>query len=187
MIVLNFSHPLTERHLQTISQLTAQDVAQVLDVWLDLVAACISSFSGLVVLYLIAPRAALAMAVPVVVVLWIGHVLANRLGRIVDRARFLESRPELSRHLTEASAEVELMRLAERKRWINRAITLCTLCALLVCTVIATLFVAAFVTLEIGTIVAGLFILSMLALIAGLSVWGATLLFQREVVLTRWT
>lgn len=57
----------------------AQDVAQVLDVWLDLVAACLSSFSGLVVLYLIAPRAALAMAVPVVVVLWIGHVLANRL------------------------------------------------------------------------------------------------------------
>ena len=59
-------------------------------------------------------------------------VLANRLGRIVDRARFLESRPELSRHLTEASAEVELLRLAERKRWVNRAITLCTLCALLV-------------------------------------------------------
>ena len=102
-------------------------------------------------------------------------VLANRLGRIVDRARFLESRPELSRHLTEASAEVELMRLAERKRWINRAITLCTLCALLVCTVIATLFVAAFVTLEIGTIVAGLFILSMLALIAGL------ICFLREI------
>ena len=101
-------------------------------------------------------------------------VLANRLGRIVDRARFLESR-ELSRHLTEASAEVELMRLAERKRWVNRAITLCTLCALLVCTVIATLFVGAFVTLEIGTIVAALFILSMLALIAGL------LCFLREI------
>jgi len=102
-------------------------------------------------------------------------VLANRLGRIVDRARFLESRPELSRHLTEASAEVELMRLAERKRWINSAITLCTLCALLVCTVIATLFVGAFITLEIGTIVAALFILSMLALIAGL------LCFLREI------
>ena len=102
-------------------------------------------------------------------------VLANRLGRIVDRARFLEPRPELSRHLTEASAEVELMRLAERKRWVNRAITLCTLCALLVCTVIATLFVGAFVTLEIGTIVAALFILSMLALIAGL------LCFLREI------
>jgi len=32
MIVLNFSHPLTESHLQTISQLTAQEVAQVIDV-----------------------------------------------------------------------------------------------------------------------------------------------------------
>ena len=32
MIVLNFSHPLTESHLQTISQLTAQEVAQLIDV-----------------------------------------------------------------------------------------------------------------------------------------------------------
>jgi len=95
-------------------------------------------------------------------------VLANRLGRIVDRARSLESRPELSRHPGEASAAVELVRLAERKRWINRAITLCTLCALLVCTVIATLFIGAFVTVRIAAFVAGLFVLSMLALIAGL-------------------
>jgi hypothetical protein len=27
----------------------------------------------------------------------------------------------------------------------------------------------------------------MLAVVAGLAVWGATLLFQREVILTRWT
>ena len=37
--------------------------------------------------------------------------------RVVEINEALESRPELSRHLTEASAEVELMRLAERKRW----------------------------------------------------------------------
>lgn len=95
-------------------------------------------------------------------------VLANRLGRIVDRSRFLEARPEMSRHLTETSVQIELMRLNERKRWINRAITLCTICALLVCSVIAALFIGAFVVVEMGTIVAGLFILAMVALIAGL-------------------
>ena len=101
-------------------------------------------------------------------------VLANRLGRIVDRARFLESRPKDAQHV-DNSALVELMRLSERKRWVNRAITLCTLCALLVCTVIATLFIGAFVAIDIGAIVAVLFILSMAALIFGL------LCFLREI------
>lgn len=102
-------------------------------------------------------------------------VLANRLGRIVDRSRFLEARPTASMHLTDNAVEIELMRLNERKHWVNRAITLCTLCALLICTVIATLFVGAFTRLEIGTIVAGLFILAMVTLIAGL------LCFLREI------
>lgn len=102
-------------------------------------------------------------------------VLANRLGRIVDRARFLEARPTASMYLTDNAVEIELMRLNERKLWINRAITLCTLCALLICTVIATLFVGAFVSADIGTIVAGLFILAMVTLIAGL------LCFLREI------
>lgn len=102
-------------------------------------------------------------------------VLANRLGRIVDRARFLEMRPTASMYLTDNVVEIELMRLNERKRWINRAITLCTLCALLICTVIATLFIGAFVSADIGTIVAGLFIFAMVTLIAGL------LCFLREI------
>jgi MFS family permease len=102
-------------------------------------------------------------------------VLANRLGRIVDRARFLESRPNDPKQFDNQLVQTELLRLAERKRWINRAITLCTVCALLVCTVIATLFVGAFVSMEIGVVVAGLFVLSMLALIAGL------ICFLREI------
>lgn len=112
-----------------------------------------------------------ASVAPVFLLTGIGSilgVLANRLGRIVDRARYLEARPELQSRSSDFGDQVELLRLNERKRWINRAITLCTLCALLVCTVIATLFVGAFVSLRIGTIVAVLFILSMLALIAGL-------------------
>jgi MFS family permease len=102
-------------------------------------------------------------------------VLANRLGRIVDRSRFLEARPTDPQHFDNRTVQIELVRLNERKRWINRAITLCTLCALLICTLIAALFVGAFVSAEIGTIVAGLFILAMLTLILGL------LCFLREI------
>lgn len=102
-------------------------------------------------------------------------VLANRLGRIVDRSRFLEERPTTSMHLSDNTVQIELMRLSERKRWVNRAITLCTVCALLICTVIATLFVGAFVGHDISTTVAILFILAMITLISGL------LCFLREI------
>lgn len=103
-------------------------------------------------------------------------VLANRLGRIVDRVRYLEARPTASMHLSDNAVQIELMRLNERKHWVNRAITLCTVCALLICTVIATLFVGAFVTTDIvGTVVAILFIFAMLTLIAGL------ICFLREI------
>lgn len=65
----------------------ARDIAQVLDVWLDLGAASIASVSGLVVLVLISPPAALAMLLPILVVLWIGHLLAGRLRgwRLAER------------------------------------------------------------------------------------------------------
>jgi ATP-binding cassette subfamily B protein len=59
----------------------ARDIAQVLDVWLDLVAATLASVGGLAVLLWISPPAALAMAVPIAVVLGIGHVLGARLRR----------------------------------------------------------------------------------------------------------
>ena len=102
-------------------------------------------------------------------------VLAGRLGRIVDRARFLESGIGSAPVNELMPMRVELTRLAERKRWINRAITLCTLCALLVCLVIAALFVGGMVEIRVGLVVAGLFILAMVVLIAAL------LCFLREI------
>ena len=57
----------------------ARDVAQVLDVWLDLIAAGITTFAGVVVLYLISPVAATAIVAPILLVLGIGHLLAARL------------------------------------------------------------------------------------------------------------
>lgn len=59
----------------------ARDIAQVLDVWLDLVAATLGAVGGLAVLAFISPPAAVAMLVPVVVVLWTGQVLGARLRR----------------------------------------------------------------------------------------------------------
>ncbi|MCU1353047.1 MAG: transporter, ATP-binding protein, partial [Acidimicrobiales bacterium] len=56
-----------------------RDLAQILDVWLDLVAAFVTSTAAFIVLLTIDTRAALAVVAPVVVVLWIGHILAQRL------------------------------------------------------------------------------------------------------------
>jgi len=56
-----------------------RDIAQILDVWLDLVAAAVTSVAAFIVLLTIDARAALAVVAPVVVVLWIGHLLGERL------------------------------------------------------------------------------------------------------------
>ena len=67
-------------------------------------------------------------------------VLANRLGRIVDRARVLEAKLELPDEAKRAPMLEELSRLSRRARLVNLAITFCTICALLICVTIATLF-----------------------------------------------
>ncbi len=97
-------------------------------------------------------------------------VLVNRLGRVVDRFRVLEG-------LAADSVEVEMGILADRARLIHRAISLCTAGALLICVVIATLFVGAIVAVDVSAGIAVLFIVAMLALIVGL------LCFLREIFL----
>ncbi|MCB0959007.1 MAG: ABC transporter ATP-binding protein [Acidimicrobiales bacterium] len=59
----------------------ARDIAQVLDVWLDIVAALLATTSGIVVLALISVPAAIAIVAPILLVLVIGHLLAERLRR----------------------------------------------------------------------------------------------------------
>ncbi len=100
------------------------------------------------------------------------NVLTNRLGRVIDRAR----RFEREYHDLPAGTERHDMRdrlatLSRRSRLINLAITLCTLCALLICLVIVTLFVAALMDVTASRWIAGLFIAAMLALIGGLIVF----------------
>jgi hypothetical protein len=113
---------------------------------------------------------------PVFLLTGVGAILAvitNRLGRIVDRFRVLERTPPVAGE--EASHREEMLALVHRERVIYWAISLCTICALLVCVVIATLFVGSVTGVELSGAIALLFILAMFALIAGL------LSFLREI------
>jgi CRP-like cAMP-binding protein len=98
-------------------------------------------------------------------------VLSSRLGRTIDRARVLAKQEDVKRY------HEELTILSRRAKIIYRAITLSTTSALLVCFVIASLFISAFVRFPVSTVVAVLFIGAMLSLIAAL------LFFLREVFL----
>lgn len=97
------------------------------------------------------------------------NVLTSRLARVIDRARSMEA----EYHDLPLGDERHVMRdrlavLSRRSRLINRAITLCTICALLVCLLIVTLFVSALLDVSGSRWIAGLFVLAMLALIGGL-------------------
>jgi hypothetical protein len=113
-------------------------------------------------------------------------VLTNRLSRIVDRLRTLDTQLRDLLHKDPAPGHAhthvrpsqrELAMLGRRRVWIHRAITLCTICALLVCVVIATLFLATELGSDPSRLVAALFVGAMMSLICGL------LCFLREITL----
>ncbi len=116
---------------------------------------------------------------PVFLLTGIGAILSvmtNRLGRIIDRARVLEARFEAANcdeHRDQL--RIDLGTLARRARLIGRAINLCTTTALLICTVIALLFLGVFFTLDPAIPVALLFIVAMLCMVSGL------IMFLREI------
>ena len=92
-------------------------------------------------------------------------VLTNRLARIVDRARALETR--LTAHPGSAEQlHTDLAVLARRARYINVAISLCAIAALLVALVVVTLFANAFLGVQLGGVIALLFVGAMLVLSA---------------------
>ena len=62
----------------------------------------------------------------------------------------------------------ELRLLSHRARLMNRAISLCTVCALLICAVIIALFVAAFLETNVAIPISLVFTGAMLALFTGL-------------------
>lgn len=106
-------------------------------------------------------------------------VLINRLARVVDRFRNLECVQQKTSGPALESIRDEMNLLSRRARMIHWAIGLCTSCALLVCLVIAMLFVGSAVSINLSTAIAILFVLAMLALVLGL------LCFLREITLAR--
>jgi hypothetical protein len=104
-------------------------------------------------------------------------VLTGRLARVVERAREVEATAKSAAPTEFPSIHQQLQVLGRRARLMNRAITLCTICALLVAFVVVALFVGAFVEFRIATAIALMFIVAMLSFIAAL------LCFLREVFL----
>lgn len=104
-------------------------------------------------------------------------VLSGRLARLVDRARVLEALAHAQAEAVPEAVHDELDILSRRSKLIYRAITLGTSSALLICFVVASLFISALLEFPISKIVGGLFIAAMFALIATL------LFFLREVFL----
>ncbi len=76
-----------------------------------------------------------------------------------------------------ASSLATIVSLSRRARLIHWAISLCTACDLLVCLVVAALFIGAELQVDLSSAVAALFIGAMVALIAGLAC------FLREIAL----
>lgn len=108
-------------------------------------------------------------------------VMTNRLGRVIDRARVIEGQLAQLDQAAQAVAQVELHVLARRARLASWAINSCAFTALLVCVVIATLFIDAFISANLKWLVGVLFIAAMMTLIAGL------VSFLREVYLATHT
>jgi hypothetical protein len=92
-------------------------------------------------------------------------VLTNRLSRIVERARALEQ--QLDRDPGDApNLHRQLAVLASRAHYINVAISLSTIAALLVALVVVTLFANAFFGSELSVVIGLLFVGAMVCLSA---------------------
>jgi len=109
------------------------------------------------------------------------NVMAGRLARIIDRGRHVtEGNLRLDLAARQAVRE-ELLNLERRRHLASWAINACTFAALLVCTVIATLFAEALLELPLQWLAGVLFTGSTAALIIGLAS------FLREVRLANQT
>jgi len=95
-------------------------------------------------------------------------MLTARLARIVDRARVLEERLPNAGEAESADIHKTFKVTSRRARLVNRAITLATVAALLVASIVALLFTTGFVTFPTGPVIAVLFVICMLALVGSL-------------------
>lgn len=109
------------------------------------------------------------------------NVMAGRLARIIDRGRQLTEHPVPQDLQPGETLQVELQSLERRRHLTSVAITASTLSALLVCLVIAALFLEVLLQIELKWLVGTLFTGSAVALVVGLTY------FLREVHLAMQT
>jgi hypothetical protein len=102
------------------------------------------------------------------------NVMTGRLSRIIARGRALTERPAAISDDPE-SVNRELTSLERRRHFAGVAIAAWTIAALLVCMVIAALFLEVMLTAPLNWLIGGLFTGATLALIVGLS------FFLREI------
>ncbi len=123
-------------------------------------------------------RAIQLAVAPVFLLTGIGSMLSvmtNRLARVIDKARSLEALLESSAPEKGECIREKLSVLSKRAVLIGRAINLCTTTAVLICAVIALLFIGAFLDIDPSMPVALFFIAAMVSLVTGL-LW-----FLREI------
>jgi len=103
------------------------------------------------------------------------NVMAGRLARIIDRGRGLTEGRSGPSALGHETVQHELGYLERRRHLTSVAITSCTISALLVCVVIATIFLEVMLAAPLRWFIGALFTTAMLALVVGLG------FFLREV------
>ncbi|HBG07940.1 MAG: hypothetical protein A2075_24310 [Geobacteraceae bacterium GWC2_58_44] len=106
-------------------------------------------------------------------------VMTNRLARVIDRARVHEAKLEIAPPEAVPKLHGYLATLSRRADLIGHAIFLSTSTALLVCAVIALLFLGDYLRYDMSIPIAFLFILAMLLLVIGL------ICFLREVFIAK--
>jgi hypothetical protein len=104
-------------------------------------------------------------------------VLTNRLARVVDVARSVEARLALAAPAEAALLHDNVRMFSRRAKLINVAITFSTITAILICAVVAMLFIAAFLAFDASVPIAILFVAGMSTFILAL------LFFLREIFL----
>ena len=104
-------------------------------------------------------------------------VIANRLARVIDRARAIEANWPAIDSDTRRTALIEMGRLEQRRHACSWSINFCTVAALLVCLVIVALFMEQLFSTHLGWFIASFFVAAMVLVVLGL-LW-----FLREVYL----
>jgi hypothetical protein len=106
------------------------------------------------------------------------NVMTGRLARIIDRGRALTEGQTPTLSSDQDTIELELQVLERRRRFTSVAITACIYAALLICLVIATLFIEVMLSAPLKWFIGVLFTVAMMALVIGLAS------FLREVHLS---